>query len=59
MTEKCKKCGTEILDCDCNQCHECHPEEICETCGGCHIDHWEAVDCWASVNDPNYDPWDI
>ncbi len=55
---KCDKCGNEI-DCDCMGCHECEPELTCETYGFCHIDGWEAVACWSSENDPNYDPFDI
>ena len=57
--EKCEKCGAGRLDCDCGQCHKCHPEEVCETCGMCHLDHWESMACWSSVNDPDYDPFDI
>lgn len=41
---KCETCGN-LIDCD--------------TCGLCHTDFWEAQDCWASENDPDYDPFDI
>lgn len=34
-------------------------DESFETCGFCHTDGWEAMDCWASENDPDYDPFDI
>ena len=55
---KCETCGN-LIDCDCMQCHECDDTLTCETCGLCHIDGWEAQDCWASENDPDYDPFDI
>ena len=55
---KCETCG-ELIDCDCMQCHECNPSLTCDTCGLCHTDGWEAQDCWASENDPDYDPFDI
>ena len=55
---KCETCGN-LIDCDCMQCHECDDTLTCDTCGLCHIDGWEAQDCWASENDPDYDPFDI
>ena len=55
---KCESCGN-LIDCDCMQCHECNSSLTCDTCGLCHIDGWEAQDCWASENDPDYDPFDI
>lgn len=55
---KCETCG-KLIDCDCMQCHECDRGLTCETCGLCHVDSWEAQDCWASENDPDYDPFDI
>ena len=55
---KCETCG-ELIDCDCMQCHECDDSLTCDTCGLCHIDSLEAQDCWASENDPDYDPFDI
>ena len=55
---KCETCG-ELIDCDCMQCHECDDSLTCDTCGLCHTDGWEAMDCWASENDPDYDPFDI
>ena len=40
--------------------YENYDDDIkCETCGMCHIDGLEAQDCWASKNDPDYDPFDI
>ena len=55
---KCESCG-KLIDCDCMQCHECNSSLTCDTCGLCHIDGWEAQDCWASENDPDYDKVDI
>ena len=55
---KCETCG-KLIDCDCMQCHYCDDTLTCETCGLCHTDGWEAMDCWASENDPDYDPFDI
>lgn len=55
---RCDECGA-VINCECMTCHECYPETTCETCGFCHIDHWEAMHCWALENDPDYDPWDI
>ena len=55
---KCETCGN-LIDCDCMQCHECDDSLTCDTCGLCHIDGLEAQDCWASENDPDYDPFDI
>lgn len=55
---KCEACGN-LIDCDCMQCHECDNGLDCDTCGLCHIDGWEAQDCLASENDPDYDPFDI
>ena len=55
---KCETCGN-LIDCDCMQCHKCDDSLTCDTCGLCHIDGWEAQDCWASENDPDYDPFDI
>ena len=55
---KCESCGN-LIDCDCMQCHECNSSLTCDTCGLCHTDGWEAQDCWASENDPDYDPFDI
>ena len=31
----------------------------CKRCGLCHTAGWAAQDCWASENDPDYDPFDI
>lgn len=55
---KCETCG-KLIDCDCMQCHECDHGLTCDTCGFCHTDVWEAMDCWSSENDPDYDPFDI